>query len=129
MKAPWGRGERDPRRPRAIGLLVRRERQESGPVVHGIKKERKRERKSETDTRHGKVEEKGRRGGRLETEETEETEESVCGPCRWLRGRAHLCQRSMARRRITGGKVTEERERHTGRRGREENERERERDR
>jgi len=29
MKVPWGRGERDPRRPRAIGLLVRRERQES----------------------------------------------------------------------------------------------------
>lgn len=29
VKAPQGRGERDPRRPRAIGLLVRRERQES----------------------------------------------------------------------------------------------------
>lgn len=97
--------------------------------MHGIKRKKEGEKeRNRYETRKG-GRERSERWERLETEETEETEESVCGPCRWLRGRAHLCQRSMARRRITGGKVTEERERHTGRRGREENERERERDR
>ncbi|KYM83854.1 hypothetical protein ALC53_05714, partial [Atta colombica] len=59
MKAPWGRGERDPRRPRAIGLLVRRERQESS-------RERKREREKEQN-RH-EIQKGGRE--RLERWET-----------------------------------------------------------
>lgn len=70
--------------------------------MHGIKRQKER-----NEIRKGGRE----RSKRWESLETEETEESVRA-CRWLRGRAHLCQRSMARRRITGGKVTEERDTH-----------------
>lgn len=83
-------------------------------MLHGIERGREKERDAR---RHGKVEEKGPGGETLlETEEAEEN--CVCELYRWLRGRAHLCQCSMARRRITGGKVTEskrERERESER--------------
>lgn len=125
MKAPRGRGKLDPRRPRDRPA---RSPGKTGvePVVHGIKrKKERRNRKGETDTRHGKVEEKGRRGGRLEIEETEE---SVRAPSLATRSRTPVPTQhgtaSHNRWKGNGG------ERHgSGRRGREEDERERERDR
>lgn len=69
------------------------------------------------------MEEKGRRGGRLETEETEETEESVRALSLATRSRTPVPTQhgtaSHNRWKGNGG------ERHTGRRGREEDERER----
>lgn len=84
MKAPPGvEGKRDPRRPRAIGLLVRSGRTGVEPAVRGIKRKKETGGKRETDTRHGKVEEKGRRGGRDQRHRGDRGERA--GPCRGLR--------------------------------------------
>lgn len=86
--------------------------------MRGIKRKKERDRKRETDTRHGKVEEKGRRGGRLETEETEESVRALS-----------LATRSRTPVPTQHGTASHNRwkgnggERHTGRRGREEDER------
>lgn len=100
-------------------------------MVHGIKRKKERERETEgrnTDTRHGKVEEKGRRGGRLETEETEERALSLATRSRTPVPTQHGTA-SHNRWKGNEGERQRERERHTGRRGREEDERERERER